>query len=119
MASIFTQVGEEILTDLMDGTITVPTWHIDWGIGTTAAVKGDTGLETPSPEARIVATMSQPSADQNQWFALITASASRVITEVGIFTLLTSGLLFMRGDFAGISLDSGDKIEFTLIGTHS
>lgn len=119
MADVFTQVGEELFADIIDGTTSAPTWHVHWGTGTGGAVKGDTALGTASSEARTVATMSQPAADQNQFLGLITSTQTQTITECGVFNALTTGIMIQRSDFAGISVVSGDKIEFTIIGTHS
>ncbi len=119
MADIFTQTGEELFADIIDGTTVAPTWHVDWGTGGTTAAKGDTALGTAGGETRIVATMSQPVADQNQWLALITATGSKTIIESGIFNAITTGIMIQRSDFSGIAVVSGDKIEFTIIGTHS
>ncbi len=116
MADIFTQVGEELFTDDVEAA---RTWYIDWGTGGTTAAKGDTALGTAGGEARVSATMSQPAADQNQFLATITATGSKTIIECGIFDASTTGIMIQRSDFTGIALTSGDKIEFTIIGTHS
>ncbi len=119
MADVFTQTGEELFADIIDGTTGAPTWYIGQGTGTGGAVKGDTALGTESAEARVSSTMSQPSADQNQFLSLITATGTRAITECGIFNASTTGIMIQRSDFTAINVDSGDKIEFTIIGTHS
>ncbi len=116
MADVFTQTGEELFTDDVEA---VRTWYIDWGTGGSGAVKGDTALGVAGGESRVSATMSQPSADKNQWVATITASGGKTIIEVGIFDAATTGIMIQRSDFAGITLATGDKIEFTIIGTHS
>ena len=120
MADIFVTTGENLVTDILDGVrAPTPTWHIEWGLGSTTAVKGDTAIETTSSEARVVASMSQPSANINRWLGTITAAGARTITEVGVFDLLTAGIMLMRSDFGGIVLALNDKIEFTIDGTHS
>ncbi len=119
MADIFTQTGEELFADIIDGTTAAPTWYIDWGTGGVGAAKGDTALGAAGGEARVSATMSQPSADQNRFVATITSSGTKTIIECGIFNASTTGIMIQRSDFAGIALVSGDKIEFTITGTHS
>lgn len=114
MATVYTQTGEELVVDILDGTTAVPTYYIAWGTGTNAAVKGDTGLQTPSAEARVSTTNSQPSADINQFVATITSSGAQTITEAGLFNSSTAGTLIVRGDFAGIALGNGDSIQFTI-----
>lgn len=116
MADIFTQDGEEVWADLIEAAAP---WYIDWGTGGTTAVKGDSTLGAPGGEARVSAAMSQPLADQNQWLATITASGGKTIIEVGIFDAATNGNMIIRSDHAGITLALGDKIEYTIIGTHS
>ena len=120
MADIFTQTGEELFTDIIDGTTSAPTWAIAWGTGGSGAAKGDTALGTEAAEDRVASTMSQPSADKNQWLSEITATGSRTIIECGIFNQVADGgIMIQRSDFAGIAVVNGDKIEFTIIGTHS
>lgn len=115
MASIFTDVGENLTTDFWDGSASAPTnWYVAQGTGVTTAAKGDTALGTPSAEARVITTDTQPSADQNQHVGTITATGTRAITEVGLFDASSAGNMPVRADFTAINVDSGDKIEFTI-----
>ncbi len=116
MADIFTQVGEELFTDIIEAGAS---FWIDWGTGGTTAAKGDTVLGTAGGEARVACAMTQPAADQNQFLSTITATGTKTIIECGIFDASTAGVMIERSDFTGIAVDSGDKIEFTIIGTHS
>lgn len=114
MATVFTDVGETLAADYFDGTANAPAdYYIHWGTGTTTAAKGDTALVTPGSEARVAATKSQPTADQNRMVATLTADGTKTIAEAGLFDASTAGNMVVRGDFAGIALNSGDKIEFT------
>jgi hypothetical protein len=119
MADIFTDVGETLTADLIDGTITAPTWRVGWGTGAGTAAKGDTTLFTEAAEARVVATMSQPSANVNQFVALMTSASAQTITNAGILDAASAGNLFGKSDFAGILLAIGDKIAFTFQQTWS
>lgn len=118
MATVYTQVGEEHVVDLIDGTSAVhldgTNAHVAWGTGAGTASKSSTTLFTEASEARVAATVSQPSADINQWVGTLTADAAKTITNAGLFTAVTGGILVIHGDFAGIALASGDKIEFTI-----
>jgi len=121
MATVFTQVGEELLADILDGTASVPAqWHIGWGTGAGTAAKGNTDLFTPATEARVAAAASQPAADQNRFVATITADATKTVTNAGLFSAAgagsppAGGILFVHGDHAGIGLEAGDKIEYTI-----
>jgi hypothetical protein len=118
MATVYTQAGEEAIVDLIDGTSTT---HLDatnayiaWGTGAGTAAKSDTALFTEASEARVAATVSQPAADKNQWVATLTADGAKTITEAGLFNASTGGTLIIHGDFTGIALNAGDKIEFTI-----
>ena len=118
MATIYTQVGEEKVVDLIDGVSAV---HLDatnakigWGTGAGVAAKADTALFVEATEARVAAAVSQPTADKNQWVGTLTADAAKTITNAGLFDALTAGILVVHGDFVGIALALGDKIEFTI-----
>lgn len=114
MATVYTQVGEEQVTDFTTGDASAPAnYYVAWGTGAGTAAKGDTTLFSEGPEARVAATESQPAADKAQWVGTITASAARTVTNAGLFDASTGGNLFIKGDFTGVVLASGDKIEFT------
>ncbi|OGS01550.1 MAG: hypothetical protein A2V88_02685 [Elusimicrobia bacterium RBG_16_66_12] len=118
MATVLTQVGEELIVDLMDSASAD---YVGWGTGAGTAAKGDTALFTAATEARVVATRSQPVADKVRWVATITADGSKTITNAGVFDAAGSGSpptggtpLIVHGDFTGVPLLAGDKIEFTI-----
>lgn len=114
MANVFTQAGEELLTDILDSTVAVPAnWYVGWGTGAGTAVKGSTVLFTEAAEARVAATKSQPTTDTNRFVAQITAAGAKTITNAGVFSASTVGTLFIHSDFTGIALALNDKIEFT------
>lgn len=113
MADIYTQAGEEIVVDIVDGTVAAPTWYIGWGTGAGTAAKGDTTLFTEATETRIAATVTQPTADKNQFVATLTADAGKTITNAGVLSAITGGTLLLHSDFTGVVLALGDKIEFT------
>ena len=118
MATVYTSAGEVVVVDLIDGTSAV---HLDatngkigWGTGAGTATKADTALFIESAEARVAATVTQPTADKNQWVATITSASSQTITNAGLLNAASAGNLIVHGDFTGIALASGDKIEFTI-----
>lgn len=120
MANVFTDAGEALVTDILDGTTTVPaTWYIGWGTGAGTAAKADTALFAEASEARVPATMSQPTADANRFTGTITADGSKTITNAGVFTASTAGTLLLKSDFTGVSVESGDSIQFVFTWTHS
>ena len=119
MATIYTQMGEEKVVDLIDGTVSTvlsaTNAKIAWGTGAGTAAKADTTLFVEASEARVVPTVTQPTADKNQWVGtLICAGAGKTITNAGLFDAATAGNLIVKGDFTGIVLAIGDKIEFSI-----
>jgi len=111
-------MGEEKVVDLIDGVSAV---HLDgtnakigWGTGTGTHVKGSTTLFIEASEARVAATVTQPAADKNQWVGTLTADGAKTITNAGLFDAATAGNLVVAGDFTGIALSAGDKVEFTI-----
>jgi hypothetical protein len=114
MADIYTQAGEELTADVFDGTVAAPANHfVAWGTGAGTAVKGSTTLFTEASEARVATTRSQPAADQNRFVGTITANAAKTITNAGILSASTGGILVLHSDFAGVPLALGDAIQFT------
>lgn len=120
MADIYTQAGEEITADSMTGGASAPTnWFAAWGTGAGTAAKGDTTLFVEASEARVSSAEAQPSADQNEFQATITADGTKTITNAGIFSLSTGGVLLLKSDFAGVALVINDQIAFTFTITWS
>lgn len=114
MADIFTQAGEELVADIMDGTTAVPTnWYVGWGTGAGTAAKGDTTLFTEAAESRVITTDTQPSADVNQFQGTITSASAQTITNAGILSASTGGTLLLHSDFTGVVLAINDSIQFT------
>ena len=118
MATVYTQTGEETIVNLIDGTssthLDATNGKIGWGTGAGTAAKGDTTLFTEASEARVAVVASQPAADKNGWVATITANGAKTITNAGLFDAAAAGNLIVKGDFTGIVLALGDKIEFTI-----
>lgn len=119
MADIWTDAAEELLVDILDGTVAVPTWYGAWGTGAGTAAKGDTTLFTEASEARVVATKSQPAANQSRYFASIEADGVKTITNAGVLSASSAGTLWVHSDFTGILLAVSDKIELTFTITWS
>ena len=118
MATVYTSAGEAVVCDLIDGTSSThldnTNAHVGWGTGAGTAAKGDTTLFTEASETRVTATTSQSAADTNQWVATLTADGAKTITNAGLFNAVSAGSMIVKGDFTGIVLALGDKIEFTV-----
>ncbi len=118
MVADYTQAGEELVVDLIDGQVTnvldgTARPYVAMGTGAVAPDKGDTALGAETPEARGLAADSQPAADKNQWVGTITATAARAITEAGLLNESAAGTLIMRDTFSVINLATNDKLEIT------
>lgn len=115
MATVVTTAGFNWLADLFDGTVTKPaSYYIGSGTGAGTAVVGNTALNTEVSEARVAATLTQPSANVNRCVATQSYTGTKTIVNAGLLTASSSGTLIVHGDFTGIAVASGDAIEFTI-----
>ncbi len=114
MATVLTNVGEAYIVDKLDEVVDTKPDYVSWGTGAGTAAKGDSALFTEASEDRVQGAVTQPSADVLRVIAEITADGVKTITNAGTFTASTGGTLVVHGDFTGIVLASGDKIEFTI-----
>ena len=110
--TVLTDVGEAWVVDKIDTATKAD--YVAWGTGATEAAKGQTTLVTESAETRIQGTATQPSADIYQVVATLTSLSDQTIQEAGLFNAVTVGTMVIRGNFAGVALLTGDKIEFTI-----
>ena len=86
----------------------------DSGTGTTAAAIGDTTMETKVETGRATGTQGEgASANIYQSVGTISYTATRAITEHGIFTQSSGGTLVDRHVFSAINVVNGDSIQFT------
>lgn len=119
MATVFTDVGKAITTDRVkngDTGATEPNYAA-WGTGATGATVTATTLSTEASETRVAGTSTQQTTavtnDTYQVVATITADGTKTITNAGLFDAITTGNLYMLGDFTGIPLTASDAIQFT------
>jgi len=123
-ATVVTNVGKGIIAKRMFGA--TPTQSepkfIAWGTsGSSDANVADTtianGGYTEGPESRVTGTGSAVTTtntnDTHQIVGTITASAGRTVTVAGVLDASTSGNLYVKGNFTGIVLNTGDSIQFT------
>lgn len=117
MATLLVNTGKAIVTNYLSGGAATQPEYIGWGtgVGTTAAT--DTTLFTEIG-SRVAGTSTQQTTsttdDTFQVVGTLTAGGSVTITNAGLFDASTSGNLFVKGDFTGIGLTSGDSIQFTI-----
>lgn len=120
MATVVTNVGKGIIAQRMFGATPsqAEPKFVAWGTGAGTAAATDTTLFTESAEARTSGTGSAVTTtntnDTHQVTGTITATATRAITNAGVFDASTTGNLYVKGDFTTINLSTGDSIAFTV-----
>jgi len=116
MATLLVDTGKAIVTNYLAGGAATQPKYVGWGTGAGTTTATDTTLfsETGS---RTTGTATQQTTtttnDTYQVIGTLTASGTVTITNAGLFDANTSGNLFVKGDFTGIGLTSGDSIQFT------
>ena len=112
--NVVTTTGVNFVIDAFQNTEEVETikYHGN-GTGNTAAVIGDTTLETEVDSRSTGTTAEGGSANIYQSVGTNTYSTTRAIVEHGIFSVSTSGTLFDRSVFTAINTDTSTNIEFT------
>lgn len=117
MATVITDAGLAIVTNRIKGSGTEPS-YIAWGTGAGTAAVGDTTLFTEASESRVSGTSTRETTneanDSYQVVGTLTADGSKTITNAGLLDASTSGNLFLKGDFTGVSLALGESIQFTM-----
>jgi hypothetical protein len=128
MATFVVNAGLDITTNRIKGAGTEPV-NIGWGTGTqTATLRTDTGMgpttveklvdlttsagtdHTVGASSRVTTTVTN---DTYQVTGTRTATGAGTVTCSGLFDAASGGNLFLKGDFVGIGLASGDSIAYT------
>lgn len=124
MATFVTDSGLDIVTNRIKGAGTEPL-NIGWGTGAGTTVRTDTTLftealvslaaggtdHTVGTSSRVTTTTAN---DTFQVTGTRTATGAGTVTNAGLFDAASGGNLFLKGDFTGIGLASGDSIAFTV-----
>ncbi len=115
MATVLSNAGKAIVTNRIKGSGTEPN-YVGIGTGAGTAAITDTTLFT-EVETRVAGTSTQVTTtvtnDTYQVVGTITATSVRAVTNAGLLDAVSSGNLFMKGDFSVINLASGDSIQLT------
>lgn len=122
MANVLVNLGEEWVVDRLIGSGTYSTFtgaFTGWGTGAGTSAKADTTLFTEStdPATRATGTITKTGTGATaKWqnVATLSSTTTQTITNAGCFSASTAGTLFIKGDFTGIALASGDSIQFTI-----
>lgn len=125
MATFVVNGGLDIVTNRVKGSGTEPV-NIGWGTGAGTTAKTDTtlfteklvDLSTSAGTDHTVGTSSRVTTtttnDTYQVTGTRTATGAGTVTNAGLFDAASGGNLFLKGDFTGIGLASGDSIAFTI-----
>jgi hypothetical protein len=120
---VVTDTGVAYIVDCWDNTATVLANMNYHGCGTGAGAEGagETALVTECTTAlnpdstRATGTRSQPAANQYRSIGTLTFDATPTVIEHGLLSQAATGggVLWDRSLFAGITVASGDSIQFT------
>jgi len=111
---VVTTAGVGFIVDAFQNITEVETMRFHGsGTGAVAEAVGDTALGT-EVESRTSGTIAEgASANIFQTVGTVAYTATRAITEHGIFSASTVGVLLDRSVFTAINVVSGDSIQFT------
>jgi hypothetical protein len=116
--------GLDIVTNRLKGSGTEPL-NIGWGTAAGTAAVADTtlfteklvDLSTSAGTDHTAGTSTrQTTTTTNDTYQVVgtrTATGAGTVTNAGLFDAASGGNLFLKGDFTGIGLASGDSIQFT------
>lgn len=124
MAAVLTHTGEEWvahrLAEDANATYDVPMTHIGLGTGVTAEAKTQTALVTEITDGTpargtvtISVTGSTDTAKYQAAGAAITADTTYAITEAGLFTASSAGVMSIRATFAAVNMSANDTLAVT------
>lgn len=123
MATLLTNQGRTILTARLMGNAQTLPINLGWGTGAGVTAAADTTLFVEDAGgapayARVAGLPTQQTTTVNndtyQVVGTLTANAVKTITNVGLFDGIAGGMLFYKADFAGLVLNAGDSVTFTL-----
>lgn len=129
MATFIVDGGLDITTNRLKGAGTEPL-NVGWGTGAGTTARTDTTLfteklvdlttsagtdHTAGTSSRVTTNTTN---DTYQVVATRTATGAGTVTNAGLFDATSGGNLYLKGDFTGIGLSSGDAIQFTVKGIY-
>ena len=128
MATFIVDGGLDITTNRVKGSGTEPL-NIGWGTGAGTTVRTDTTLftaalvdltagntdHTAGTSSRVTTNTTN---DTYQVTGTRTATGAGTVTNAGLWDAASGGNLYIKGDFTGIGLSSGDGISFTVKGIY-
>ena len=115
MATLLVNAGKAIVTNRIKGSGTEPS-YVAYGTGAGTTAAADTTLFTETGTRVLGTSTQQTTSVTNDTYQVVgtqTAGGTLSITNAGLFDAVSSGNLFVKGDFSTINLSSGDSIQFT------
>ena len=116
MSTVLTNVARAKFIADLNATVTTP--YIGWGTGAGTSAVTDTTLftEVTAERAASTPTITTTSVTNDTWqnVATLTSVSGETITNGGLFDASSTGNLYVKGDFSGVVLNAGDKIQFTI-----
>lgn len=133
MATFILDTGLAITTNMLNGAGTTPKF-MGWGTGTqTTTTRADTGvgptmveklvdLSTSAGTDHTTGTVTRITTnttnDTFQVAATRTATGSGTVVALVLFDAASGGNAYLKGDFVGVALSSGDSIAATISGIY-
>jgi hypothetical protein len=130
VATFVVNGGLDITTNRLKGAGTEPL-NIGWGVSAGTTAKTDTTLfgerlvdlataagtdHTVGTSSRVTTTTTN---DSYQVAGTRTATGAGTVTNAGLFDAASGGNLYLKGDFAGVGLNPGESIAFTIKAVYS
>jgi hypothetical protein len=114
--NLVVSVGKTNIAARMAGNTAAVMSHMAVGTGNTAAVVGDTTLETELSRVALTVAGGTPSSNTVTYSASFPAgTGTGALTEAGVFNADTSGTLLCRTVFPVINKQAADSIAITWV----
>jgi hypothetical protein len=116
MATLLVNTGKAIVTNYLAGGAATQPKYVAFGTGAGTTAITDTTLFSETGSRATGTTTQQTTTttdDTYQVVGTLTAGGTLAITNAGLFDAVSSGNLFVKGDFSTINLSLGDSIQFT------
>jgi hypothetical protein len=114
--NLVVSVGKTNIAARMAGNTAAVMSHMAIGTGNTAAVVGDTTLETELARVALTVAGGTPSSNTVTYSASYPAgTGTGALTEAGIFNAVSSGTMLCRTVFPVINKQAADSITITWV----
>jgi hypothetical protein len=122
-AIVITNAGEEFIVDKINETVQTKPEYLGWGTGAGTAAKADTDVFTalntdPGNVLRLAATVSKTGSGASAKYqaigTLTCVTGPQTITNAGLWTAATGGVLVVHGDHTSATLQTADQIQYTV-----